>query len=121
MKSGTPYDASVDTYAFGITVWELIAGQIPYPTYRGAQVSALVFNADIRPVIPANCPPAVATLMQRCWAREPKERPSMAEVRRIMESGQALFEGTDPAQFRAWVEATRGEHERIMAFASEKA
>ncbi len=36
--------------------------------------------AGLRPAIPAACPPAIAALMQQCWAAEPRDRPSVPEL-----------------------------------------
>jgi hypothetical protein len=33
-----------------------------------------------RPAVPADCPPAVAKLMKKCWHRDGAKRPTMEDV-----------------------------------------
>ena len=50
---------------------------------------------DGRPTIPAppRCPPALASLINRCWAREPKERPQARQVLAELEDLLASLAG----------------------------
>jgi len=38
----------------------------------------------LRPVIPINCPPALARLMRSCWHQNPDVRPSFPEISQIL-------------------------------------
>lgn len=54
--------------------WEVVSGQRPF---AGMSSLAVVFHATQhgrRPDIPAQCPPALADLMQRCWDADPLQR-----------------------------------------------
>lgn len=50
------------------------------PACLPAAVILQVSQMGLRPAIPANCPHALAALMRRCWASDPAQRPTAAEV-----------------------------------------
>ena len=39
-----------------------------------------VLNHDLRPAIPEQCPPRLATLLKRCWHKDRHARPDFEEV-----------------------------------------
>ena len=45
--------------------------------------------AALRP----DAPPAVVSLMQRCWAPEPRDRPSMEEAAQLLAAALEAFRG----------------------------
>lgn len=58
-----------------LAVWELVvAGEELYPGLTTMQVILQVSQSGLRPTIPESCPPALASLMQRCWAKDAAER-----------------------------------------------
>eukprot|EP00475_Leptophrys_vorax_P043077 TRINITY_DN8177_c0_g1_i1.p1 TRINITY_DN8177_c0_g1~~TRINITY_DN8177_c0_g1_i1.p1 ORF type:complete len:580 (+),score=-3.18 TRINITY_DN8177_c0_g1_i1:213-1952(+) len=76
-----PYNVSCDIYSFGIVLWELYCCKNPFPfaNLQPEEVCSLV-NQGVRPEIPRDCPPALASLMRSCWHQDPEKRPAMAEV-----------------------------------------
>ncbi|CAI9100951.1 OLC1v1038144C1 [Oldenlandia corymbosa var. corymbosa] len=70
----------VDVYSFGIVMWELLTGEEPYADlHYGAIIGGIVSNT-LRPPVPETCDPDWKSLMERCWAAEPSERPSFSEI-----------------------------------------
>ncbi|KAG9392217.1 Protein tyrosine kinase [Carpediemonas membranifera] len=70
-----------DVYAFGITLWEIAARDIPYRQERlGLDAIRAHVRAGYRPMIPAGTPAAVGKLIRRCVAPDPRDRPTFAEV-----------------------------------------
>ena len=81
----SPYNHQADVFSFAIVMWELLTGRVPYADMTPLQAAVGVVQKGLRPPIPANCPPALATLMQDCWVRNPKDRPSFEILKRRME------------------------------------
>jgi len=52
-------------------------------------IAVAVITAQMRPFIPHNCPPYLASLMQSCWDENPQNRPTfqniVTELRCMME------------------------------------
>ncbi|KXZ52599.1 hypothetical protein GPECTOR_9g644 [Gonium pectorale] len=79
---GTRVDASVDVYALGILMWELLAGRgrRPYAHVDPPMIAAAVWRG-MRPTFPSDVVPlSYRLLAQACWAHDPRQRPCAAEV-----------------------------------------
>ena len=77
-----PTDARVDVFAFGVTAYEICAGELPFPVSKGGGMAAMSHNTppvDIHKYRP-QIHPDLAEAIQRCLIANPKERcPSMAD------------------------------------------
>ena len=86
---GQEYSPASDVYALAMCFWELYTCEVPYDEdiYRTMQhddfVSSVV-DAGARPFIPPSMPNDLADLLRRCWSKDPRERPDMAEVTQIL-------------------------------------
>ena len=78
-----------DVWAFGVTVWEIFmfASEQPYQMLSDQQVidNALSMLEDSRIQFrylprPDSCPEDVFSLLMRCWAKQPNERPAFVEL-----------------------------------------
>ena len=97
-----------DVYAWGVMAWEILSCRLPYHDEKGQltvdvtslrNMTAIVIG-KLRPdlaAVRADAPPAVVALMQRCWAAEPRERPTMAEVADTLEAAAAATAASEPA------------------------
>lgn len=70
----------IDVYSFGIVMWELLTGEEPYAEIHCASIIGGIVNDSLRPQIPTWCDPEWKSLMESCWASDPAQRPSFAEV-----------------------------------------
>ncbi|XP_047166619.1 serine/threonine-protein kinase CTR1 [Vigna umbellata] len=77
---GEPSNEKSDVYSFGVILWELVTMQQPWSGLSPAQVVGAVAFQNRRLAIPPNISPALASLMESCWADDPSERPSFGSI-----------------------------------------
>ncbi|KAG2286335.1 hypothetical protein Bca52824_045939 [Brassica carinata] len=82
------YNQKVDVYSFGIVLWELITGQLPFQNMTAVQAAFAVVNRGVRPTIPNDCLPALTEIMTRCWDGNAQVRPSFIEVVNMLEAAE---------------------------------
>lgn len=80
-----PYNQKVDVYSFGIVLWELVTGSVPFANMTAVQAAFAVVNKGVRPTIPHDCLPALGEIMTRCWDANPDVRPPFTEVVMMLE------------------------------------
>ncbi|CAI5458156.1 unnamed protein product [Closterium sp. Yama58-4] len=78
------YDHKADVFSFGITLWELLTGKLPYADLTPLQAAVSVVQKGLRPPIPKGTHPRLAELMVRCWHTNPNERPEFSIVLRLL-------------------------------------
>lgn len=83
-----PYTQKVDVYSFGIVLWELITGMLPYHNLTDVQAAFAVVNKGIRPAVPDDCLPVLNEIMTRCWDVDPQVRPPFSEVVKMLEKAE---------------------------------
>ena len=101
--SAQHYDEKSDVYSYGIIMWEMLTGDVPYRGLRDIQVAMTVINQNNRPKIPKNCPQNLAKFIRLCWHSDPDKRPDFHTIVRVLETGSIVFPGTDLSKFKAYV------------------
>jgi serine/threonine protein kinase len=78
---GTKFDERSDVYSLGIVMWELVTCDCPFeefsPDKNFFAIKDAIIEQGLRPSIPAECPPGLASLIQHCWQGKPEDRPSL--------------------------------------------
>ena len=88
------YNESVDVYAFGIMLWEMLTREIPFDGIDQAQIIYAVAMKGKRPLIPNNTPKLLDLLIRKCWNQNPQDRPSFYWIFSQFSSGNVQFPGT---------------------------
>eukprot|EP01136_Pigoraptor_vietnamica_P036424 Opistho-1_new@102984 len=73
-----------DVWSFAVVLWELYSyGRTPYPRMGPAEVVAHV-KGGYRMDAPDGCPAPVYAVMRSCWQAAPEQRPSFADIERLL-------------------------------------
>ncbi|KAM7050047.1 mitogen-activated protein kinase kinase kinase 21 isoform 1-T1 [Molossus nigricans] len=69
-----------DIWSYGVLLWELLTGEVPYRGIDGLAVAYGVAVNKLTLPIPSTCPQPFAKLMKECWQQDPHIRPSFALI-----------------------------------------
>ena len=79
---GERVDAQTDVYSFGVVLHELLTGEVPYVGDNFVTVAMKHVNEPIPSVLDTrpDAPIRLASLIQRCLAKAPSDRPASMDV-----------------------------------------
>ncbi|KAL2751538.1 mitogen-activated protein kinase kinase kinase 13 isoform X1 [Vespula maculifrons] len=75
-----PCSEKVDIWSYGVVLWELLSGEIPYKDVDSSAIIWGVGNNSLHLPIPASCPEGYRLLVKQCWAAKPRNRPSFKHI-----------------------------------------
>ncbi len=84
------HSTASDVYSMGRVFLELCTCNVPFNHIEIAvSVPWLVVREGLTPDIPAHAPGYLKTLLPRCWAMDPRVRPTVQEILRVIVDGKS--------------------------------
>ncbi len=86
-----------DVYSLGMILWEIVTRQLPFND-AADEVTVMGWIKDgEQEKIPENCPPALAEIIQACWAA-PEKRPTAQDIVMRLKQAQTEEQAKDAKQ-----------------------
>ncbi|XP_061538395.1 mitogen-activated protein kinase kinase kinase 10 [Phycodurus eques] len=76
------FSKSSDVWSFGVLLWELLTGEVPYREIDALAVAYGVAMNKLTLPVPSTCPEPFAQLLSECWSPNPHSRPSFTFIHR---------------------------------------
>lgn len=89
------YGPKVDAYSYGLILWEMATGQVPFREKTHQEIYDIVVNKGDRMPFTDSVPPCLRNLIMRCWAQNPNDRPDFSEIVSLFEQNKIKFQGCD--------------------------
>jgi len=92
-----PYTEKVDIYSFGMILWQMTSGLVPFAGMYRDEYMQKVVKGGFRPKIRDDLPLPLIQLIERCWDCNPIIRPDCGEILSLLDSA---MESLDMSQRR---------------------
>jgi hypothetical protein len=103
------YGREVDVFSFGLTLWEIVTGEKVFADVLAAArsnrrvVSRKIYEGA-RPKLDGKMPKRAQDLMERCWEKEAKARPTFGQIfQQLSQMKYQLLPGVDAARIEEYV------------------
>ncbi|XP_015249231.1 PREDICTED: mitogen-activated protein kinase kinase kinase 10 [Cyprinodon variegatus] len=80
------FSKSSDVWSFGVLLWELLTGEVPYREIDALAVAYGVAMNKLTLPIPSTCPEPFVQLLRECWSSNPRARPSFSSILRRLQA-----------------------------------
>ncbi|XP_077072880.1 mitogen-activated protein kinase kinase kinase 13 isoform X1 [Siphateles boraxobius] len=114
-----PVSEKVDIWSFGVVLWELLTGEIPYKDVDSSAIIWGVGSNSLHLPVPSTCPDGFKILMKQTWQGKPRNRPSFRQILLHLDIASADLLGTpQETYFKSqanWREEVKKHFEKIKS------
>ncbi|MEE6491096.1 hypothetical protein FKM82_016099 [Ascaphus truei] len=89
-----PVSEKVDIWSFGVLLWELLTGEVPYKDVDSSAIIWGVGSNSLHLPVPSTCPDGFKILMKQSWQSKPRNRPSFRQILMHLDIASADVLGT---------------------------
>ncbi|XP_011700958.1 PREDICTED: mitogen-activated protein kinase kinase kinase 12 isoform X3 [Wasmannia auropunctata] len=94
-----PCSEKVDIWSYGVVLWELLSGEIPYKDVDSSAVMWGVGSNSLHLPIPTSCPEGYGLLVKQCWSAKPRNRPSFKLIEMHLAIAAVDVLNTEPEDY----------------------
>ncbi|CAH2306055.1 mitogen-activated kinase kinase kinase 13 [Pelobates cultripes] len=114
-----PVSEKVDIWSFGVLLWELLTGEIPYKDVDSSAIIWGVGSNSLHLPVPSTCPDGFKLLMKQTWQSKPRNRPSFRQILMHLDIASADVLGTPQETYfksqAEWREEVKKHFEKIKS------
>ncbi|KAM4698216.1 mitogen-activated protein kinase kinase kinase 13 [Rhinophrynus dorsalis] len=114
-----PVSEKVDIWSFGVLLWELLTGEIPYKDVDSSAIIWGVGSNSLHLPVPSTCPDGFKILMKQTWQSKPRNRPSFRQILMHLDIASADVLGTPQETYfksqAEWREEVKKHFEKIKS------
>lgn len=95
---GEKYEEAADVYSFGVILWEMMTGEIPYMGRSISQITGVVGYHKEKLQVPSKCNKNLRKIVNNCLVFESFRRPNFDHILKYIEKVERKprFETTTP-------------------------
>uniref|UniRef100_A0A3P9NYL0 Mitogen-activated protein kinase kinase kinase n=1 Tax=Poecilia reticulata TaxID=8081 RepID=A0A3P9NYL0_POERE len=114
-----PVSEKVDIWSFGVVLWELLTGEIPYKDVDSSAIIWGVGSNSLHLPVPSTCPDGFKILMKQTWQGKPRNRPSFRQILLHLDIASSDVLGTPQETYfksqAEWREEVKKHFEKIKS------
>ncbi|XP_026570185.1 mixed lineage kinase domain-like protein [Pseudonaja textilis] len=75
-----PYNLASEIYSFGIVLWEIATGKLPFTGCNSQEIYKKVYEQKVQEPLGEDCPSYLRTIINQCRSYNPCKRPTTEEI-----------------------------------------
>jgi serine/threonine protein kinase len=93
VTGGRPSSITIESnvYSFGLIMWEVLTRKKPFGdgAFDPIEMGSKIVDKGLRPVIPSSMSIELRDLITRCWAKDPRSRPTFGQILNVLQEVKA--------------------------------